>query len=260
MATIQCTREGAIARVVISNPARRNAMTMSMWLSLAQTVRDLDADLTVRAIVLQGDGDRAFVSGADISEFQTNRSDPAGVQRYDRAVAQAQDALATCGTPTIAFITGVCYGGGLGLAISCDLRYASTEARFCMPAARLGLGYARAGLKHFVDVLGAARSKELFLTARVFDGAEAARIGLVHQAFDPAVLCEQVERQVAAIAAHAPLTLRAVKLGVRDLLADPAAQDSAAVDLAVQQCFESNDYREGRQAFLEKRPPRFTSN
>lgn len=255
--TVRIERDGAIAHVVLSNPARYNAMSLSMWRALADALEALDAEADVRVIALRGDGDKAFVSGADISEFDTQRGDPRGVATYDEAVARAQRTLAELAKPTLACIRGVCMGGGIGLALACDLRISSVDARFRMPAARLGLGYAFAGMQRVVGQLGAAAATELFYLARTFDGAEAMRVGLVHRAYGPDEYAAECARYLADIAGNAPLTLRAAKLAIREAQLAPPERDIARVDRAVRDCFDSDDYREGRAAFAEKRPPRF---
>jgi enoyl-CoA hydratase/carnithine racemase len=258
MGAIDLEIRAGVARITINNPARHNAMSLSMWQALAQTVAHVDDDAQVRALLLQGAGDKAFVSGADISEFGERRASEDAVAEYDRAVSAAQTALIQCGKPVVAAIRGVCYGGGMGLALACDLRYAAADARFRMPAGRLGLGYALGGMRRFVHTLGAARSAELFFTARAFDGLEAQRIGVAHASFLGTTLDAEVEAIVAMIAENAPLTLRASKLALRAILDDADAAGAAQVDRAVRDCFESEDYREGRLAFAEKRAPRFT--
>jgi len=256
--TVRVERDGAIAHVVLSNPARYNAMSLAMWHGLADALDTLNADAGVRVIALRGDGERAFVSGADISEFGEQRSDPRGVALYDEAVARAQRTLADTAKPTIACIRGVCMGGGIGLALACDLRIATANARFRMPAARLGLGYALSGMQRMVGQIGAAAATELFYLARTFDGAEAMRVGLVHRTYAPDRFDDECARYLADIAGNAPLTLYAAKLAIREAQRPPGERDAETVDRAVRACFDSDDYREGRAAFAEKRPPRFT--
>lgn len=233
-------------------------MTFGMWTTLGEAIPRLDADPDVRVLLLRGAGDKAFISGADISEFATLRSTPEGVAAYDHSVETAEQALGACSKPVVACIQGVCYGGGMGIAMACDLRYASEDATFRMPAARLGLGYALRGMAQIVNGVGPARAPELFYTARTFDGAEAERIGMVHKCHPSQLLDAQVADIVSAIAANAPLTLRAAKLGIRACLAGAEQTDIAAAGKAIQACFTSADYIEGRQAFAEKRAARFT--
>ncbi|MBB5214935.1 enoyl-CoA hydratase [Parapusillimonas granuli] len=249
---------GGVGRITISNPGRYNAMSLAMWRQLAQLARQAEQDPAVRVLMLQGDGDRAFVSGADISEFDSLRSSTEQVRAYGIAVDHAQEALSRCAKPVVAAIRGVCMGGGIGLALACDLRYCTDDSRFRMPAAKLGLGYDRAGIRRAVQMLGAARTAEMFFTARDFNGTEAERIGMVHQSFPGAVFADEIAALAGAIAANAPLTIRAAKLAIRHAVGDPAAQDETAVDQAVQDCFDSKDYQEGRLAFQSRRPPRFS--
>lgn len=255
MAEVLLHREGHVATISLRNEGRYNAMSLAMWLQLRQTLDALSADPAVRAVVLRGDGDKAFVSGADISEFGAKRNDPDSVAAYDAAVANAQAALAEFRCPVIAAISGICYGGGLGLVLACDLRYASPTAKFRMPAARLGLGYAYAGIQRMVAVLGIAKASELFYTANVYTAADAQGLGLLSAVHDD-VFAAAAET-AAAIAANAPLTIRAAKLAFNALLAGGAPQELVAVDLAVKACFKSEDYAEGRAAFAEKRTPQF---
>lgn len=247
-----------VCRIVIDHPRRRNAMSFSMWGALADAVEAANASPDARVLVLSGAGEAAFVSGADISEFGAARSSPEAVARYEIDVTRAQVALMSSPRPTLAAIRGVCMGGGMTLALACDLRYAAADARFRMPAGRLGVGYERGGLKRFADMLGPARTADLFLTARIFDGREAARIGFVQEVFEAADFADAVEERIAQIAANAPLTLSAVKATLRHLTGEAGAPDAAAVDAAVQACFDSADYAEGRAAFAARRPPRFS--
>jgi enoyl-CoA hydratase/carnithine racemase len=256
--TVELAVDGGIARVTLSNPARYNAMSLSMWIALADTIEQVDAMRDVRVVLLRGAGDKAFVSGADISEFESQRNGAESVGRYDAAVARAQNALSHSPKPVVAGISGVCMGGGIGLALACDLRYARKDARFRMPAARIGLGYGLEGMQRMVDVIGAARASDLFFTARTFDGNEAERIGLVHSAHDPVAFESALEQAVTSIAHNAPLSLYAAKLAIRAAAERRGGADAACVAEAVTRCFSSADYREGRQAFMEKRAPRFT--
>lgn len=251
-------KSAGVARIYLSNPSRYNAMSLSMWHELARLTMDAQQDADVRVLLLMGAGDKAFVSGADISEFEHQRGSPEQVAQYGAAVHDAQHALSTCSKPVIAGIQGVCMGGGIGLALACDLRYCADNTRFRMPAARLGLGYDVEGIRRTVDVIGAARTADIFFTARQFDGREAERIGMVHQSFKPEVLIAALETIVAEVALNAPLTLNAAKLALRHVLNDSEAQDLGVIDKAINACFTSNDYKEGQQAFREKRQPKFS--
>ena len=250
-------RGGAIARIIVSNPARYNAMSMSMWDDLRQAVAELDADPAVRVIALSGEGEKAFVSGADISEFATQRGNPDSVARYDRAVSGAQDALHEARKPTVACIHGICMGGGIGLALACDLRIANHSARFRMPAARLGLGYGFSGIERAVAVMGVAQATALFFLARTFDGARAESMGLVQYAASDEAYADTAAGWLRDISLNAPLTLHAAKFAMQQAMLAPDLRRTEAVAEAVRACFASEDYREGRAAFAEKRTPIF---
>ena len=245
--------EDFVATVVLRNERRRNAMTLAMWSALADTLEALEPRADVRVLVLRGAGDRAFVSGADISEFETRRSGTDAVAFYDHEVSRAQTTLQRFSRPTVAAIGGICYGGGLGLALACDLRYAAPGSRFRMPAARLGLGYSLEGLRRMREVLGTPSAAELFFTADVLGAEEARRVGLVNGLDDD--VFAHAAAVAGRIASNAPLTLRAAKLAFRALGSDE--RDTRDVERAVAACFTSDDYVEGRRAFAEKRPPRF---
>src|SRR5512145_2615 len=250
-------REGTVGRMLFSNPARRNAMTMDMWLAVPAALQELDADAAIRVIVFEGAGDAAFVSGADISQFESVRIDPDARARYDDAVEAAYAAPLACGKPVLAKIRGICMGGGLGLAAACDVRICAADARFRMPAGRLGLGYKLDGVRRFVALIGAQNTLDIFFTARIFDAQDALRMGFVSKVAPPERLEEEVMQWSAQVADNAPLTLRAAKLAVNALLAPAAERDLQAVESALEACFLSEDYREGVRAFLEKRSPKF---
>ncbi|RUR32270.1 enoyl-CoA hydratase [Vreelandella nanhaiensis] len=255
---IKSELDGSTLRITICNSRRYNAMSLAMWQDLGRVVNEAQTNDDVRLIVLSGEGNKAFMSGADITEFKDKRNDREQAQFYADSVNLAQSSLRSSQKPTVAVVKGICMGGGMGLALSCDLRYCTESARFRMPAGKLGLGYALDGIKRFVDVMGAARTYELFLTARILNGTEAARIGLVNQSFADDLFDHAVESRIADIAGHAPLTMQSVKNGVRCLLQEDNAPTPEQVAEMVIACFESEDYKEGRQAFKEKRQPVFT--
>ena len=257
MPDILIRRDGAVGHVVISNPDKLNAMTAQMWQTLPQRIAELDADPAVHAIVLVGEGDKAFVSGGDISKFGAERADTASQQVYGDAVEAAYMALVCAGKPVIAQIRGICMGGGLGLAAACDIRICSDDARFCMPPGRLGLGYEPTGVGRFVSLIGVQSTFDIFLTARVFDAAEALRIGFISRVTAPPQLDEQVRALASAIAGNAPMTARAVKLAIRAHVGGISKGDPAAAVAAADACNASEDYREGVRAFGEKRSPAF---
>lgn len=257
MAKILVHRDGPVGTVIFSNPEKYNAMTMQMWRALPEHIAELDADPSIRAILLVGDGDKAFVSGADISQFGTQRTKPDAQQQYNAAVNAAYQAPVTASKPTIAQIRGICMGGGLGLAAACDIRICSDDARFRMPAGRLSLGYSQSGVRRFISLIGVQNTYDIFYSARIFNAAEALRMGFVSRVVPAAQLDEAVQSYAAEIAENAPLTAKAVKAAVNAYLDHPGEHHSPAVRAAVDACNASEDYREGVRAFEEKRKPRF---
>jgi enoyl-CoA hydratase len=251
------TREGAIGWITFNNPARRNAVSLAMWQALGEIVRGYAQDPSVRAIVLRGAGEQAFVSGADISEFEEKRSSEEAIAAYNRAGEEASAALEQAGKPTIAMIRGYCIGGGVSIALCCDLRFAAEGAKFGVPAARLGLGYGFEGVRRLVGVVGPSYAKEIFYTARHFSAREALAMGLVNRVVADTELEAAVRLCAATIAENAPLTLGSIKLLVGEAMKDPQARDLGRCQDSVRRCFASEDYVEGRRAFMEKRKPRF---
>jgi enoyl-CoA hydratase len=248
--------EGPVGWMIFNNPARRNAVSLDMWAAVPRILAHFEAESAVRVIALAGEGGRAFVSGADISQFEQQRSNEEQVAEYERIAGQASDALKRASKPTVAVIRGWCIGGGLGIAANCDLRFATEGSKFGVPAGRLGLGYAHTGVKTLMDIVGPAYTKEIFFTARHFTAAEAQEMGFVNRAVPEAEFDAFVAGQLGTIAANAPLTLRALKATVRELLRGADA-DIALSQRLVAECFASADYKEGRRAFMEKRQPVF---
>ncbi|MGH6957884.1 MAG: enoyl-CoA hydratase [Caulobacteraceae bacterium] len=250
-------KEGAIGWMIFNNPERRNAVSLEMWRAIPEVLAAFEADPEVRVVIFRGAGERAFVSGADISQFEAERSDSTAEARYSAASAAANAAMAGLSKPSIAMIRGYCIGGGLAVALTCDLRLCSEESRFAIPAAKLGLGYGFAGIKTLIDVVGPAIAKEILFTARQFSAEEALRVGLVNRVAPAADLEAMVRDYAATIGANAPLTVRAAKLAAREALRDPERRRLAEVEAAVAACFDSADFKEGRTAFMEKRTPAF---
>ena len=229
-----------------------------MWEAIPRVLDDFATDPEVRVVVLAGAGDRAFVSGADISQFESQRSDPAAVQRYEDMAEGAQQCLQEFDKPTLAMIRGYCLGAGVNLANVCDLRIAAEDARFGIPAARVGLGYRASSTRNLVEVVGAANARELLFTGRQLDAAEAKSMGLVHRVVPVAELQAATHAICQTLAANAPLTLRTAKRIIRELSRAPQNFDAARAKAWVKECFDSADYAEGRRAFMQKRKPLFS--
>ncbi|MCP5025403.1 MAG: enoyl-CoA hydratase [Actinomycetia bacterium] len=253
---IRVETDGAIGWMVFDQPERRNAVSLEMWEAMPEAIAGLDADNDVRVIVLRGEGTEAFVAGADISQFEQNRLGD-GVGTYEHATGAAFAALEHTNKPTIAMIHGFCVGGGMAIALSCDIRYCDVHARFTIPAAKLGIGYAAAGIEKLMQLVGPSVAKEVFFSAKLFDAETALRWGLVNEVMSAAALADHVADMAGRMAQNAPLTQRAVKLIVRDLGKPLSHRESSVTDAAVQACMDSEDYREGIRAFMEKRPPAF---
>ena len=248
-------KDGAIGWLVFNNPERRNAVSLDMWEAIPRVLADFVADAQIRSIVLTGAGDKAFVSGADISQFEKVRNSAEQVQHYEEVAERANQALKTCDKPVIAMIRGYCLGGGLGIAALCDLRIAAEDARFSIPAAKMGLGYRASSMKSLVDLVGKAYALEIMLTARQFTAAEAKDMGLVNRVVPVADLERATRDYCEMMANNAPLTMRTAKRVIAEVL--KTKYDNDACEAWVQECFASDDYKEGRRAFMEKRKPVF---
>jgi len=249
--------EDGVGHLLFNNPAKRNAVSLEMWQAVERALDAFEEDATVRVAVLSGAGGKAFVSGADISKFEDERASAEAVAHYNATTARLYQKLFAFPKPTIAQITGSCVGGGVALAVCCDLRICGESSRFSIPAARLGLGYGYAGLKRLVDVIGPAFAKEMFFTARLFSAAEAYEMRLVNRVLPDDQVASFVDDYARTISANAPLTIGAVKAVIGEVLKGPDARDLARCEELVAACFASQDYTEGRRAFLEKRPPQF---
>ena len=250
-------RDGAIGRMIFNNPARHNAVSPDMWAAVGTIMDDLNSDDEIRVVVVSGAGGKAFVSGADISKFEDERANAEAEAKYHVLNRQSRAKLTNSPKPTIAMIRGYCIGGGVGTAIACDMRICSDNARFAIPAARLGVGYYYDDLKRLTDLIGPSFTKEIFFTARQFDAEEARDMGLVDRVVPDEELEEYVATYAATIAANAPMTIQAVKKAVLEGAKDPDDRDVALCDRMVDICNASEDYNEGRRAFMEKRKPVF---
>jgi enoyl-CoA hydratase len=251
-------KEAGVGFVIFNNPERHNAVSLEMWEATTGVLAKFAEDDEVRVVVLTGAGGKAFVSGADISKFASERASLEATRAYDVKTAAAFNSIYEFPKPTIAMIRGYCIGGGVGLASCCDLRICSDNSKFAVPAAKLGLGYAYAGLERLVDIVGQSFAKEIFYTARQFDAQEAYAMGLVNRVVAQAELEGYVKSITDMIRANAPLTIKAAKFAIGEILKDESKRDVARVDKMVEACFASSDYVEGRTAFMEKRKPAFT--
>ena len=253
-------RDGQVGYVIFNNPERHNAVSLEMWATVAEILQDFAKDPNVRVVVLTGAGGKAFVSGADVSKFESERASLDATKVYNATVERANTGVYDFPKPTIAMIRGYCIGGGLGLAVCCDLRICSDNSRFGIPAAKLGLGYALPGVKRLTDLVGPAFAKEIFFTARQFDTEEARIMGFVNRIVPEAELEAYVKSYADTIAANAPLTVKAAKFIANEVMKDESKRDLARCAELVEQCFASRDYTEGRRAFMEKRKPAFTGS
>jgi enoyl-CoA hydratase/carnithine racemase len=251
-------KEAGVGVVTFNNPGRHNAVSLDMWEATKRILDEFAAADEVRVVVLTGAGGKAFVSGADISKFESERASLEATRTYNAKAEAAFGGIYEFPKPTIAMIRGYCIGGGVALANCCDLRICSDDSRFAVPAAKLGLGYGYAGLKRLIDIVGPSYAKEIFYTARQFDAQEAYAMGLVNRVVPAAELESTVNSITDMICANAPLTIKAVKFTVGEILKDESKRDVAQVNELVEQCFASRDYSEGRTAFMEKRKPVFT--
>jgi len=243
--------------MVFNNPERHNAISLEMWEAALEIMAGFRADPSVRVMVLTGAGGKAFASGADISKFKDERQEAAAVAHYQATTQKAYEAIQAMPIPTIAMIRGYCIGGGTAAAVCCDIRICTENAKFGVPAAKLGLGYGLQRARPLFDLIGPAYAKEMFFTGRNFDAREAEKMGLVNRVVADDQLEASVDEMAQTIAGNAPLTVRCAKIVVGELLKDPDQRDVAATERAVAACFASSDYKEGQAAFMEKRKPKF---
>jgi enoyl-CoA hydratase len=244
--------------VTFNNPDKRNAMSLDMWEGLGHALVELRDDAAVRVVILVGAGDKAFVSGADISQFEKNRHNAEASEEYSKRSAAQRALLADYPKPSIACIRGFCLGGGMQVAMLCDIRIAAANSQFGIPAAKLGIAYGYDGLKHLVSLVGPSWARLLMYTGMRIDAAEALRIGLVDRVIADAELWDATSEIARTISHNAPLAIKAAKLTIAEVLKDPENRDLDAIKAIGSACMDSEDFREGRQAFMEKRKPKFT--
>jgi enoyl-CoA hydratase/carnithine racemase len=255
---LRVTVNFGVARLYIENPAKRNAFDFEMWRALPSLLRAIDAAEDARVLVISGAPGLSFCAGADISEFSTVRATNEGGRAYEEANVEAFDAISKLSKPTIAAVSGFCLGGGFGIAAACDLRIADARAVFAIPAAKLGVGYPPAAMSYIVAVVGPQLAFDLFYTARRLTAVEAKERGFVSRVFATESFEGALHALAEAIAAGAPLTLRAAKAAIRAAARLPGAPSHEQCEALASACFDSADYMEGRAAFLEKREPKFS--
>jgi enoyl-CoA hydratase len=254
---VQTWTEGSTLHIRFNNPAKHNALSVDMWQAVPPLLAQAERDDAIRLVVFSGAGEKAFVSGADILQFEDMRAAREAVKVYEAMAEEALMSIYRCGKPTLACIRGFCIGGGVNVAISCDFRIASEDAVFAIPAARLGLGYRLSALKNLVNLVGVGVAKDLFFTARRIDAAEAKTVGLITRVAATDRLPELLAEYTSTMAVNAPLTILAGKKIIEEMLKDDADLDRDLCKRLILDCFESEDYAEGRRAFMEKRKPVF---
>jgi len=249
--------EDGIGWITFNNPERRNAISLEMWEGLGVILESYQNDDDVRVVVMKGAGDKAFVSGADISEFDSKRGSAEQKKQYGEISANANRWLGKLDKPLIAMIQGFCIGGGLATALSADIRFASPDSTFGIPAAKLGLGYDYGGLKVLCNLVGPSRAKDIMFSARFLEVEEALNIGLINFVVPKEDLEQKVKAYAKTISGNAPLTVKAAKAAVNEAMKDALNRDLDSINAMVNACFDSDDYKEGRRAFKEKRKPEF---
>ena len=252
------TKKGAIGTLTFNYPEKHNAMSPEMAQAAAAVINDFAKDPAVRVVVLRGAGTKAFVSGGDISKYEKNRATPEQIAEYNQMSVGFRDALRDIVKPTIAMIRGWCLGGGLAIALRCDIRICSEDAQFSVPAARLGIGYSAESLGQLIELVGPSVAKEILYTARRYTAYEAHRIGLVNHVLQAGMLEAFVNQYAHTMADNAPLSIVSAKIVIDEYVKDADKRDQALADKAVADCFASQDYVEGRRAFMEKRKPVWT--
>jgi len=252
---IRTEAEGTVGWLIIDRPEQRNALSTDMWAAIPLAVDELVADDEVRAIVLRGAGDEAFAAGADISELDAMGTDPQALADFEDKFEAAQASLETCLKPVIAAINGPCMGGGLALALACDMRIAGETASFAIPAARLGLGYAAPAVARLLRAVGRSHAFEVLATARTYDTQAAYRMGIVNECLPDWDVFSHAQKVATHIGFNAPLTVHAAKATLAALTAaDGSLQEAEEL---IMRCGASKDFAEGRRAFMEKRAPAF---
>ncbi len=258
MSDILLEQTEAIATVVFNRPRMRNAISLAMWQELARITEGLAKDDSIRAIVYRGAGTEAFAAGADISEFEQNRKDRASALHYSAQTDAAYTAIRHCPKPTVAMVYGFCMGGAMAIAMACDLRFAAEGAKFGIPAAKLNIVYPVDAVAQLVQLVGPASAKDILYSARALDAAEALRLGFIQRLVPAPELERTTYDYLSSVVMNAPMSIRGSKGIIQSLLDGLTDARRAHVQALALEVFDSEDYREGTRAFLEKRPPRFT--
>ena len=253
---VRVEQRGPVSWITVDNAAKHNAVSLAMWRELDATIQSIDAG--TRCVVVRGAGEKAFVAGADIAEFARHRRAPADVAAYEEAADSAFRRLQELPQPTVALIRGHCVGGGVALALSCDIRLASHDSRFAIPAARLGLGYSVDGIKRLLDAVNVPVAMDMLVSARPYAAPEALAAGLVNRVYPAGQLAAEADGYVAAIVANAPLTIRAAKRTISEMSKQSPGPDRELCERLVAECYASADYLEGARSFMEKRRPEFS--
>ena len=249
--------EDGVRWITFNQPNKRNAVSLAMWQAIPEIIEYFAGSDEVRVVVLKGSGDKAFVSGADISEFEEVRNTPEQVEIYEAATGAANFALKSLEKPLIAMIRGFCIGGGMAIALTADLRVTADDGQFGVPAAKLGLGYGYGGIKELMNIVGPSFAKEIFFTGGRFSAADAETMGLVNRVVPVDELEALVTSLATTIAENAPMTVKAAKAAINEGTKNPDERELDLVAVMVEACFNSEDYKEGRRAFMEKRKPEF---
>ena len=251
-------KRGAVGWLVFNQPAKKNAISDAMWRAIPPAMEQFDRDAEVRCVAFRGTGTEAFAAGADISEFEKNRSEQGAVTKYDDLLDRVLHAIQGSPKPTLAMIYGFCLGGGVEIALACDLRYCGASAQFGSPAAKLGLGYNIEGHKRLLETVGHACAREIMFLGRRYSADEAFAMGLVHRVLPDAELEPYVDDVIHALCENAPLSIANTKTILEEYVKSSGVPDEGRMRAAIARCGKSADYIEGRRAFMEKRKPRFT--
>ena len=249
--------DGPVGRIILNNPERRNAISLDMWEGISEAFDEFSKNSQIRCVVMSGAGEKAFASGADISQFKERRSNAQAAEEYAKISMAGRQKMLGCDKPFIAKIRGFCMGGGLGIALAADIRIASEDSQFGVPAARLSIAYDRVNLGNLIALVGPSKAKEILLTAKRYSAVEAEKMGLVNACVAVSDLDSAVADITDRIAENAPLSMRASKLTINELMKDDSGFNAVLVEELTRSCFDSRDYQEGQDAFLNKRKPVF---